>query len=237
MARVCVKGGRWPRRAVARARLPLVWRRRRLLCFVKRSETPILPPAPRGGAGEAPGSRRRRRLLVRNAGRGGSAARGRGGRFEWSRGAEGGGGCRRALCGAGVRRRPRVKKPSRQPRAWGRPQCREAVAAAAPAERRGGWGARAAWRPRDPLRARSRRGRRTKLAPLARHPYSRPPSYSGCNNRQALGLFWLRGNGSDLNVAFLAKLRSGLSQTSRYVRRRPDTGISGPLGLADLKLS
>lgn len=90
---------------------------------------------------------------------------------------------------------------------------------------------------RSSLRALSP-GSPDKAPPLPRHPYSSPPNCSGSNNRQALGLFWLRGKGSDPNVACLAKLRSGLSsQTSRYVRRRPDTGISGPLGLADLKLS
>lgn len=151
-------GGR-PRRAGARARLTLSRRRwrRRLLCFVRRGETPTLPPAPRGGAGAAPGRRRRRRLSVRNAGRGGSVARGLGGRFEWSRGAEGGGGRRRPQRGWGTAA-PEGQEAWPAPRARRRPQCSEAAAATASAGR--GVGARAAWRPR----ARSRRGRRTKLS-------------------------------------------------------------------------
>lgn len=165
-------GGR-PRRAGARARLTLS--RRRLLCFVRRGETPSLPPAPRGGAGAAPGRRRRRRLSVRNAGRGGSAARGLGGRFEWSRGAEGGGGRRRLQRGWGTAA-PEGQEAWPALRARGRPQCSEAAAATASAGR--GVGARAAWRPR----ARSRRGRRTKLS--ASSAGRSPGPQSPCPPRQ-----------------------------------------------------
>lgn len=193
-------GGR-PRPAGARARLTLAWRRqRRLLCFVRRGETPILPPASRGGAGAAPGRRRHRRLPVRNADRGGSAARGLGGRFEWSRGSEGGGGRRRPEQGRGTAA-PEGQDAWPAPRARGRPQCIEAAAATVSAA--GGVGARAAWRPRAP-RARSRRGRRTKLfAQSAGHgPGPHRGLSCGYNNSQASGLFWLRCNGSDSIVAF-----------------------------------
>lgn len=151
--------------AGARTRLTLARWRRRLLCFVRRGEKLTLPPAPLGGSGAVPGRRRCRRLPVRNAGRGGSAARGLGGWFEWSRGAEGGGGHWRPEQGWGTAA-PEGQEARPAPRARGKPQCSEAAAAIASA-RAGGVGARAAWRPRDP-RARSRQGRGTKLAaPLA----------------------------------------------------------------------
>lgn len=103
---------------------------------MRKGEKLTLPPAPLGGAGAVPGRRRCRRLPVRNAGRGGSAARGLGGWFEWSRGAEGGGGHWRPEQGWGTAA-PEGQEARPAPRARGKPQCSEAAAATASA---GGWG-------------------------------------------------------------------------------------------------
>lgn len=186
--RVCGGRGR-PRRAGARTRFNLAWwrRRRRLLCFLRRGETPTQSPAKRRGAGATPRRRRCRRLPVRNAGHGGTAR-------GWEDGLNGVG-APRGVGGdagsqsrAGVRRRPRVKKP-------GRHRAREESYCVARSRRlrdprAGGVGAGAAWRPRA-TRARSRRIRRTKLAaPSAGQGSGRDRGLrGGCNKSEASGIF------------------------------------------------
>lgn len=103
--RVCWGGGRPKLSGRAREAFPRAWpRRRRLLCFERRSETPTLSPTPRGGLGAAPGRLRRRYLWVRN----GDARVGRGARpglgQDGLNGAEapgGGGGSRATRAGSG----------------------------------------------------------------------------------------------------------------------------------------
>lgn len=139
-------------------------------------------------AGATPRRRRCRRLPVRNAGRGGTAR-------GWEDGLNGvgaprGEGDAGSQSRAGVRRRPRVKKP-------GRHRAREESYCVVRSRRlrnprAGGVGAGAAWRPRA-TRARPRRIRRTKLAaPSAGQGSGRDRGLrGGCNKSEASGFFWL----------------------------------------------
>lgn len=227
--RVCGGRGR-PRRAGARTRFNLAWWRRQLLCFLRRGETPTQSLAKRRGAGATPRRRRCRRLPVRNAGRGGTAR-------GWEDGLNGvgaprGEGDAGSQSRAGVRRRPRVKKP-------GRHRAREESYCVVRSRRlrnprAGGVGAGAAWRPRA-TRARSRRIAGQSLPPPRQGSGRDRGLRGGCNKSEASGIFWLCCNGSDPNVAFLARLRSRLSRkNSSCVRCRLDTSIRSLLGLDDL---
>jgi hypothetical protein len=87
---------------------------------------------------------------------------------------------------------------------------------------------------RESPRARSRWSPRTKLSPSAVQGLGSLVVISvaaTCNNGQASGLFWLRSEGSQPNVAFLVRLLLGLgSKNLRCVQRGLDTVISSPFG-------
>lgn len=123
-------------------------------------------------------------------------------------GAPRGEGAAGAQSGAGVRRRPRVKKPGRH-RARG-----EGHSVARPRRlqhpRAVGWGPG----PRGG-RARALAGVAGQSSPPPLRAGGPAPGRSargGSNNSRASGLFWLRCNGFDPNVVFLGRLQSGLSR-------------------------